>query len=165
MNKGLSATMFWVIMGRDEAGGQPKPLTVDVPRKGRALAAFSFEEEARLHLWLGAPTGRWAVEEAAPEELVRMLSGPLCSVGWVALDPMAEAADSRVAVGLVSMNREDFLGLLSSSVRAMPRRPAASVEEANAGSGIASERRREAVIAKPEKSRLWRSCSTRRKSR
>jgi hypothetical protein len=83
--------------GTYEEGGEWGPLSVDVPGRGRALAVFSFTEEAQLHLRLGTLKGHWAIEEAAPEELVRMLLGSPCGIRWVALDPIAEVADARLA--------------------------------------------------------------------
>ncbi len=139
-NAGDRRPCFWLIVGTGEEGGEPGPLSVDLPSRGKALAVFSFREEAQMHLRLEVPGGRWHVEEAAPEELVRMLSGPLCGIGWVALDPIAEGADARLAVGLVSMSRKVFLGLLSTAQTRVGRPDASSY--ASAGSGLASSRRR-----------------------
>ncbi len=131
--------MFWLIVSTDVEGGEPEPLNADVPGRGRALAVFSFEEEARMYLWLRAPRGRWRVEEVAVEKLASMLlSGARSRVGWIALDPIPEPSYS-LAVSLGAMSREGFLGFLSVS-QARPRTPPPGV-----GSGIESEtaRRRE----------------------
>jgi len=104
---------LWLIVGREEEGGEPRPLAVDVPGGvGRALAVFSFEEEARMYLRLGAPKGRWRVQETRPEELASLLlSETRPGVRRVALDPMGEIL-AREANRLLSTSRESFLSRL-----------------------------------------------------
>ncbi len=130
--------MFWLIM--EETEDASSPLSVDLPgNTGEgALAVFSFKEEAQAYLRLGAPRGRWRIEEVEAMELASMLLWGACSgVGWVALDPMPELS-GRSMIALLSMNRKDFLGLLSSLARAEPRMPTASMR-----SGAESETRRQ----------------------
>lgn len=103
---------LWLIVGREEEGSEPRPLAVDVPGGGRAFAVFSFEEEARMYLQLGAPKGRWRVQETRPEELASLLlSETRPGVRRVALDPMGEIL-AREANRLLSTSRESFLGRL-----------------------------------------------------
>ncbi len=54
---------FWLIVGGEREGSGERPLTVDLPGRGRALAVFSFEEEAQMHLQVAAPEGSCRVEE------------------------------------------------------------------------------------------------------
>ncbi len=97
---------------------------------------FGFKEEARLHLRLGAPKGRWLSRRQSRRSSSGSLS-PQCIIRWVDLDPKAEIC-AREAVDLASMNRREVVCLLSGQARS--RTPIASVE-ASAGGGIASGRR------------------------
>ena len=75
----------------------------------RALAVFSFEEEARLFLRLG---GRgWRVRAAGGGQLVSMLSGPGVGVELVALDPLPQGEAAEVN-RLLCVKRERFVGFL-----------------------------------------------------
>ena len=53
----------------------------------KALPVFSFEEEARMFLELGALDG-WRVREPAVGKLTSVLFGPCAGVRRVALDPL-----------------------------------------------------------------------------
>lgn len=104
---------LWMIVGGERKGGGARPLTVDMPGgMGRALAVFSFEEEARIYLQLGAPKGRWRVQETRPEELASLLLSETCpGARRVVLDPMGDIL-AREANRLLSTRRESFLGRL-----------------------------------------------------
>ena len=91
--------------------GRPEePLTVGFGDGKRALAAFSFEEEARLFLRLGGRRG-WRVRAAGLGELVSMLSGPGGGVGLVVLDPLPQGEAEAVS-RLLCVKRERFVGFL-----------------------------------------------------
>lgn len=101
---------LWVIVGREGKGSGVGPLTVEMPGgAGRALAVFGFQEEARMHLLLEAPKGRWRIAETSPEGLTSLLSGAPSGVERVVLDPMGEIRDPEANRPL-SMSRESFLG-------------------------------------------------------
>lgn len=103
---------LWLIVGEDREGSGARPLTVEIPGAGgRALAVFSFEEEAQMHLLLSAPKGFWRVEETRPEELTSLFSGASSGAKRVVLDPVGEIW-ARGANCLLSMSRESFLGHL-----------------------------------------------------
>lgn len=101
---------LWLIVGREGEKSRVGPLTLELSGgTGRALAVFSFEEEARMHLLLVAPIGRWHVEETRPEELASLLlSGPCSGAERVVLDLLGETW-AREANCLLSTSRESFL--------------------------------------------------------
>ncbi len=104
---------FWLILAEDRDGGETNPLTVELPGKGEGvLPVFSFEEEARLYLWVERLEDRCHVEEVESKRLASVLSGACSRFEWVALDPMGERW-VREANQLVCMSRERFLSLLS----------------------------------------------------
>ncbi len=110
-NQGDRWPRFWLIVGGEKEGRGARPLTVDIIGRGRALAVFSFEEEAQLHLFLSAPKGRWRLKETYLEELTSLLSGACCGAGRVALDPVGEIWAREVDC-LQNMSWESFLGHL-----------------------------------------------------
>ena len=79
----------------------------------RALAVFSFEEEAQmfLDLRLAASKDGWKVRQTSVGELVSVLYGPCSDTKKVVLDPIPEVGREELA-GLLSMHRNDFLGFL-----------------------------------------------------
>ena len=76
----------------------------------RALAVFSFEEEARLVLRLGGRCGS-RVRAAGVGQLVSILSGPGVGVELVALDPLPRR-EVEAANTLLCVDRERFVGFL-----------------------------------------------------
>jgi hypothetical protein len=56
-------------------------------------------------------TGGWRARESGAGELVSVLSGPCAGVKKVALDPSPEMVVEGT-VGLVSLHRESFIGLI-----------------------------------------------------
>ena len=95
-----------------------------------ALQVFSFEEEARMFLELGALGGDWRVRVTSPGELISVLFCLCASVKWVALDPLPHP-DGAALNHLMSMEREAFMEFLlaskdtasaSSSLRYLVRR-------------------------------------------
>jgi hypothetical protein len=99
---------FWLIMRHD--GGSLEPLETEFTDGRRALNIFSFEEEARLFLRLGAHGG-WRVRATATGELVSILSGPCREVELVALDPLPQR-EAEAANTLLCVDRERFVGFL-----------------------------------------------------
>ena len=79
----------------------------------KALAVFSFEEEAEmfLDLQLAAYKDGWRVRQTSIGELVSVLYGPCSDTKKVVLDPIPEVGREELA-GLLSMHRNDFLGFL-----------------------------------------------------
>ena len=100
----------WLV-ARDGDGG-PEPLRVDGAR-GRALAVFSFEEEAEMFLCLGGHDGDgWRARRSGAAEIASLLRGACADVGGVALDPLPGMPGDGTA-GLVEVDRERFLGRLA----------------------------------------------------
>jgi hypothetical protein len=80
---------------------------------GKALAIFSFEEEAKmfLDLRLAAAGEGWRVRQTSVGELVSVLYGPCSDTKKVVLDPVPEVGKHELA-DLLSMYRNDFLRFL-----------------------------------------------------
>jgi hypothetical protein len=72
-----------------------------------ALQVFSFEEEARMFLELGAMGGDWRVRVTSPGELISVLFCLCASVKRVALDSLPHP-DGAALNHLMSMEREAF---------------------------------------------------------
>ncbi len=79
----------------------------------RALAVFSFEEEAQmfLDLRLAASDEGWRVRQTSVGELVSVLYGPCSDTKKVVLDPLPEVGKEEITE-LLSMHRKDFLRFL-----------------------------------------------------
>ena len=79
----------------------------------KALAVFSFEEEAQmfLDLRLAASNDGWRVRQTSVGELVSVLYGPCSDSKKVVLDPVPEVGREE-PVDLISMHRNDFLRFL-----------------------------------------------------
>jgi hypothetical protein len=99
---------FWLI-ARDGASWWG-PLTTRLADGRRALCVFSFEEEARLFLDLGAEDG-WRVRAIGIGELVSVLSGPCGQVELVVLDPLPQR-EAGVVNRLLCVDRERFVAFL-----------------------------------------------------
>ena len=101
---------FWLI-AKCEAG----PLDVlrtNVASGEEALPVFSFEDEARMFLELGA-SGGWRVRETTTGELTSVLCGLCANVDRVVLDPVPLPGPLIEGLnGLLSMEREAFMGSL-----------------------------------------------------
>jgi hypothetical protein len=100
---------FWLTY-RNGLGRPEEPLTVGFGDGSRALAVFSFEEEARLFLRLGGRRG-WRVRAGGVGELVSMLSGPGVGVELVALDPLPQG-EAEEMNRLLCVKRERFVSFL-----------------------------------------------------
>ena len=79
----------------------------------KALAVFSFEEEAQmfLDLCLAVSEDEWRVRQTSVGELVSVLYGPCSDIKKVVMDPVPEL-DREELVDLLSMHRNDFLQFL-----------------------------------------------------
>ena len=101
---------FWLI-ARYRTGGMEVLRTILASGK-EALPVFSFEDEARMFLELGA-SGGWRVRETTTGELTSVLCGLCANVDRVVLDPVP--LPGRLSEGLnelLSMEREAFMGSL-----------------------------------------------------
>jgi hypothetical protein len=118
----LPAT-YWLIVRNEDEGeaGRTQALTVDLDGQEEALAVFSFEEEAKMFLWFGAPTG-WHKRKVTAGELLWMLSGPCAAIEFVALDPLPELVQRRM-IGLVNLSRKRFVAGLIDKVASSATRP------------------------------------------
>src|SRR5215216_1121371 len=92
-------------------------LTIQLSTGGEALPVFSHEEEAERFVRLESSGTGWRTRETSIRELVSVLLGPCVGVGWVALDPWPEIHVEMV-VGLIGVNRSDFVNLLVSGIEA-----------------------------------------------
>jgi hypothetical protein len=97
---------FWLIVKDDV--GRLDVLTTNLSCGEAALPVFSFEDEARMFLELGALDGDWRVRVTAAGELISVLFSLCAGVCWVALDPLP-GPDVTVWNGLLSMEREAFM--------------------------------------------------------
>jgi hypothetical protein len=80
---------------------------------GKALVAFSFEEEAEmfLHFQLAASKDGWRLRRTSVGELVSVLYGVCSDTTKVVLDPLPEIGKEELAEPL-SVHRNDFLSFL-----------------------------------------------------
>jgi hypothetical protein len=102
---------FWLI-ARYRTGGMEVLRTILASGR-EALPVFSFEDEARMFLDLGAPGGGWRARETTAGELTSVLCGLCANVDRVVLDPVP--LPGRLSEGvneLLSMEREAFMGSL-----------------------------------------------------
>jgi hypothetical protein len=100
---------YWLIAERQD--NRIEVLTLHTDGTQETLPVFSSEEEAKIFLRFGGVTGRWRARESSAGELVSVLYGPCAGVRKVALDPSPEMVNEGT-VGLVSLLRESFLGLI-----------------------------------------------------
>jgi hypothetical protein len=80
----------------------------------KALAVFSFEEEAQmfLDLCLAVSQDEWRVRQTSVGELASVLYGPCSGVKKVTIDPLPEVIDRDKSISLCVMDRDDFLKVL-----------------------------------------------------
>jgi hypothetical protein len=96
---------YWLIVAPGTGG--PETLTVETFPGERALALFSFEEEARLFLFAQESTEGWVARKFAASELVSVLLA--YRPARIALDPLPENLGGKMVGGLLSVSRERFL--------------------------------------------------------
>jgi hypothetical protein len=89
-------------------------LTIHLGDSTEVLAAFTFEEQARVFLdFRFGPSGEgWEARQTWPGELASVLCGPCSAAKRVALDPPPEAVEEGESAGLRVVDRDDFLGML-----------------------------------------------------
>jgi hypothetical protein len=104
----------WLIVRDDvgAGGGPPEILTLGVEGDGTILPVFSFEEEALLFLRLCGFSSGWHASKSGIADLASVLSDTCSEVRRVALDPIPEIGPCGPH-DLVSLSREEFLGLLA----------------------------------------------------
>ena len=107
----ISGRSHWLIT--KHLTGRMEVFTTNLCGDGKALAVFSFEEEAQmfLDLQLAASKDEWRVRQTSVGELVSVLYGPCSDTKKVVLDPVPEV-DRKEITELLSMNRKDFLRFL-----------------------------------------------------
>jgi hypothetical protein len=109
---------FWLI-ARHQTGGM-EVLKTNLASGKEALPVFSFEDEARMFLELGA-SGGWRVRETTAGELTSVLCGPCANVDRIVLDPVPLPGRlSEGLIGLLSMERKAFMGSLLNPRRFRP---------------------------------------------
>jgi hypothetical protein len=104
-NNRLASRPFWLTV-KDEPG-RIDVLTANLITGEAALPVFSFEDEARMFLELGA-LGSWRVRVTSAGELISVLSGPCAGIRRVVLDPLP-GLDGEGLNDLLSMEREAFM--------------------------------------------------------
>jgi hypothetical protein len=103
-------------------------LTTGLPSGEEALPVFSFEDEARMFLELGAFDGDWRVKETGVGELISILYCLCTSVDRVVLDPLPGPA--AVLNDLVSMGWETFVEFAGGEECGAPSAPFSSTNRA-----------------------------------
>ena len=93
-----------------------------------ALPVFSFEDEARMFLELGAFDGDWRARETGAGELISLLYCLCASADRVVLDPVP--GPDAVLNDLVSLGREAFMEFAGGERRAAPSAPIVSTNRA-----------------------------------
>jgi hypothetical protein len=98
-------------------------LTIQLGDGAEVLAAFTFEEQARVFVdsRFGASGEGWKARQTWPGELASVLLGPCSAAKRVALDPVPEAEEKGKPAGLRAVDRDDFLGMLLGEGRAGTR--------------------------------------------
>jgi hypothetical protein len=121
------------LIARHRTGGMEVLRTMLAPGR-EALPVFSFEDEAKMFLELGA-SGGWRVRETTAGELTSVLSGPCAKVDRVVLDPVPLPGPRIEGLnGLLSMEREAFIRSLLNPRRS--RSPASGRGAVRRRSGV-----------------------------
>jgi hypothetical protein len=104
---------FWVVCPEGFRG----PLAMDLPDLGRAVALFSFEDEALLYLGLSGGDGADGLRarRVSGAGLLSLLCGRWAGYRSVALDPIPEL-DAGTLLPLTTTSRERFVRFLRSVV-------------------------------------------------
>lgn len=100
------ATVYWLIEKRE--AGKTEVLTIGLSGGREVLPVFSFEEEARMFLYLRRLGEGWDVGETLAGDLLLLLFDPHTNAGWIALDPIPEIGGEAVT-GIVSLSRQSFV--------------------------------------------------------
>ena len=102
----------WLLVRDDLGAGPPEVLTLGDGPEGRVLPIFSFEEEAQLFLRLCGFGGGWHTSRRDAADLASVLLDACPDARRIALDPIPEIGPHGPH-HLVSLSREDFVGLLT----------------------------------------------------
>jgi hypothetical protein len=97
---------FWLIA--EYGTGRIEVLRTTLASGEEVLAAFSFEEEARVFLEFGALDGGWRVRVMTVGELISVLYGPCAAVGRVVLNPLP-GLFIEALTDLAGMGRDAFM--------------------------------------------------------
>lgn len=100
----------------EREAGLADALTVDLYARDKALAIFSFEEEAQMFAGALEESDEWRVSEIENEALLRLLYRSRPFTDFIALDPLPERLAPEAA-NLVSVSRMCFLKHLLKQVQ------------------------------------------------
>jgi hypothetical protein len=100
---------YWLIAKHEN--GRMHALVTGARSDDQTLPVFSFEEEARLFLWLENPGTDWRARETTAGEIISVLHGPYLGVNKVALDPLPSIFGEEIN-SLVSLRDDDFARIL-----------------------------------------------------
>jgi len=100
---------YWLIAKHEN--GRMRALVTGARSDDQALPVFSFEEEARLFLWLENPGTDWRARKTTAGEIISVLHGPCLGVNKVALDPLPRIFGEEID-SLVSLRDDDFARIL-----------------------------------------------------
>ena len=90
-------------------------------QEGSVLPVFSFEEEAEMFCWLDELGDGWEVRQSSPGELTSLLYGLCAGVKNVLLDPLPRKVAGGSTLGLVSVDRKEFVDRLLGGERTLSR--------------------------------------------
>ena len=96
---------FWMVL---EGSPHELPLTVFLSDGKEAMALFSGEEEARMFCHFCEEGVSAKIRQTTTGEVLSLLYCPWCAAKHVALDPYPEILDSRLLLGVLTLDREDF---------------------------------------------------------
>jgi hypothetical protein len=113
---------FWMVL---EGSPQALPLTVFLSDgTTEALALFSGKEEARMFCHFCEKGASSNIRQTTTGEVISLLYCPWCAAKHVALDPYPGILGSRLPLGVLTLDREDFAlrfaGLGSEPVARLP---------------------------------------------
>lgn len=124
---------LWLIVKYQTRGMEV--LRINLASGEEALPIFSFEDEARMFLELGA-SGCWRVRETTAGEITSVLFGLCAGVDRVVLDPLP-GLDAEALMDLASMGRETFMESYLKNKESSPL-----------AAGLGRRRRQAALIAR-----------------
>jgi len=124
---------LWLI-AKYQTGGM-EVLRINLASGEEALPIFSFEDEARMFLELGA-SGCWRVRETTAGEITSVLFGLCAGVDRVVLDPLP-GLGAEALMDLASMGRETFMESYLKNKESSPL-----------AAGLGRRRRQAALIAR-----------------
>lgn len=107
---------YWLLVKHET--NSTDVLAVDLDSGGKALAVFSFVEEAGLFLYHELSGTGWQIRATTIGALIFILYGFCTDVEKVALDPLPRNAPCEEANDLVSLSRDDFTQALIARRRA-----------------------------------------------